>query len=100
MRGRLWGQLLLALRRSGLPDEALAAYARLRAILVDELGTEPCSELRRSHERILRDDSTLLDSSSEAAALFRSMMAGTPSARQRGSGAMTITLVELGTSWT
>jgi DNA-binding SARP family transcriptional activator len=44
-----------ALRRTGRQAEALTAYAALRQRLVDELGVEPGTELRRMHERILRE---------------------------------------------
>ncbi|MGX7824620.1 BTAD domain-containing putative transcriptional regulator [Actinokineospora sp. 24-640] len=58
-RERLWGQLMLALYRCGRQDEALAAYQRMRRVFVDELGIEPGSEARRTHQRILAADPTL-----------------------------------------
>jgi predicted ATPase/DNA-binding SARP family transcriptional activator len=55
LRERLWGQLMLALYRSGRKADALAAYRRLSDILGQELGLEPGPELRLLEERILLD---------------------------------------------
>ncbi|MFD9393239.1 BTAD domain-containing putative transcriptional regulator [Streptomyces sp. NPDC060000] len=49
----LHGQYMLALNRSGRRSEALAAYQRVRATLVRELGLEPSGELRRIQRLIL-----------------------------------------------
>ncbi|MFI9605473.1 BTAD domain-containing putative transcriptional regulator [Streptomyces sp. NPDC052043] len=49
----LHGQYMLALHRSGRRSEALAAYQRVRATLVRELGLEPSAELRRIQRLIL-----------------------------------------------
>lgn len=51
-----WAKLLTALRKAGRTADALAAYQRVRATLVDELGTEPGPELRRIHQSLLSDD--------------------------------------------
>ncbi|MGW0579067.1 tetratricopeptide repeat protein [Streptomyces sp. NPDC002920] len=47
------GELMRALHQDGRTGEALDCYARLRRHLVNELGTEPCSELRLLHQTAL-----------------------------------------------
>ncbi|GAA4800465.1 BTAD domain-containing putative transcriptional regulator [Actinomycetospora chlora] len=59
LRERLWARRMLAEYRAGRVDDALATFARARALLVDELGTEPADELRALHARVLADDPTL-----------------------------------------
>jgi WD40 repeat protein/serine/threonine protein kinase len=59
LRERLWGHLIIALYRSGRQTDALNAYQRLREILADELGVDPSPELKRLHERVLRQDPDL-----------------------------------------
>ena len=41
LRERLWRLLMLALYRGGRQADALAAYQRARAMLVEQLGLEP-----------------------------------------------------------
>jgi DNA-binding SARP family transcriptional activator len=53
-RERLLGQLMLALYRCGRPVDALQTYRQGQRLLRDELGLDPCPELRRL-ERAIRD---------------------------------------------
>ena len=55
-RERLWGQLMVALYRTGCQAEALAAYQRARSILSEELGLEPGGELRRIESAVLNHE--------------------------------------------
>src|SRR5262245_29344999 len=58
-RERRWGQLMIALYRSGRQRDALDAYQQARRALVDELGIEPGPELRRLEAAILDQDPAL-----------------------------------------
>ena len=55
-RERLWGQLMLALYRSGRQADALETFQEARSVLADELGLEPGPELRRLQDAILAHD--------------------------------------------
>ena len=55
-RERLWGQLMLALYRSGRQADALETFQEARAVLADELGLEPGPELRGIQQAILAQD--------------------------------------------
>jgi len=55
-RERLWGQLMLALYRSGRQADALETFQEARHVLANEVGLEPGPELRRLQEAILAHD--------------------------------------------
>jgi DNA-binding SARP family transcriptional activator/DNA polymerase III delta prime subunit len=56
---RFWGQLMLALHRSGRQAEALEAFRQISRLLADELGVGPGERLRTLHQAVLRDDPCL-----------------------------------------
>ena len=55
-RERLWGQLMLALYRSGRQADALEVFQEARRVLSAELALEPGPELRRLQEAVLAHD--------------------------------------------
>jgi WD40 repeat protein/DNA-binding SARP family transcriptional activator len=60
LRERFHGLLMLALYQDGRQGEALATYQQTRAMLVEELGTEPGAALSRVHRQILTGDPALM----------------------------------------
>jgi len=58
-RERAWGQLMLALYRSGRQQEALNAYQEVRRRLRDDLGLEPGRSLRDLERMMLLQERTL-----------------------------------------
>lgn len=68
-RERLWGQLMVALYRSGRQGDASQAFHRARRTLADEVGIDPSPWLSRLHERILVQDPALEADSSSGARL-------------------------------
>ena len=60
LRERLWGQLMIALYRSGRSAEALRRATAYRNLLREELGLEPSPPFRDLETRVLTDDPTLL----------------------------------------
>ena len=59
LRERFYGQLMLALYRSGRQAEALTVYRDGRSFLVDQLGIEPSRALHDLEGAILRQDPSL-----------------------------------------
>lgn len=59
LRQRLFGQLMIALYRSGRQIEALRAFRLIRRRLVNDLGLEPGAELQSIHQAVLRGDTSL-----------------------------------------
>ncbi|HEY7273504.1 MAG TPA: BTAD domain-containing putative transcriptional regulator [Actinoplanes sp.] len=58
-REELWRLLITALYRADRQADALAAYARVRRILADDLGIDPGPGLQTLETRILRQDAAL-----------------------------------------
>lgn len=65
LRERSCGQLMLALYRCGRQVDALNAYSRLRAQLVENLGLEPARELQALQQAILAQDISLSPASAD-----------------------------------
>ena len=55
LRERPQGQLMVALRRSGRPADALAVFERYRRAVASDLGIDPSAALRRLHDDIVTD---------------------------------------------
>ena len=75
-REGLRAQHMLALYRSGRQAEALRAFQRTRAVLVEELGIEPSPLLRQLEEQILVQDPALDLASAADGGFVRSERAG------------------------
>ncbi|ABL79541.1 transcriptional activator domain (plasmid) [Nocardioides sp. JS614] len=59
LREGLWSCLITALYRMGRQADALAAYTRVREMLVDELGVDPGPGLRALEDQILQQSQAL-----------------------------------------
>jgi DNA-binding SARP family transcriptional activator len=64
MNENLCAFLMIALYRSGHVGRSLEAFHRLRSVLTDELGIEPCPRLQRLQSAILAGDPALESASS------------------------------------
>ena len=71
LRERLRVLLVKALYAVGRQADALAAYARARRYLADEVGLEPGPELRAVEAAVLAQDSSLLTAPARFAAAPR-----------------------------
>src|SRR4051812_8858222 len=60
LRESFWALLMLGYYRGGRQVDALDAFARGARVLGEELGINPSLEVTRLHERILRQDPSLL----------------------------------------
>jgi DNA-binding SARP family transcriptional activator len=67
LRERARGQLMLGLYRSGRAADALAAFARFREMLVEELGLDPSPQLQQLADRILNQAAELEPTSAAVA---------------------------------
>ncbi|KOX09987.1 BTAD domain-containing putative transcriptional regulator [Nocardiopsis sp. NRRL B-16309] len=77
---RLIGQLMLTLYREGRAAQALERFEHTRKALGEEMGTDPGTELRDLHLRILNSDPALDAPSPVAAPRLRSDPAAAPAA--------------------
>src|SRR5207253_9300509 len=77
LRERLWGQLMIALYRSGRQSDALGAYKQVREALVEQLGIDPSPELQALENAILGHHESLRHvEDAPAAPLPRELPAG------------------------
>ena len=84
---RLWGQLMLALYRSGSQGASLRACNRLRRHLVEELGVNPSPEICDLEKAILLQDPALawLPADTQTRAVPTSEPRGADRGRGKGS---------------
>jgi DNA-binding SARP family transcriptional activator/tetratricopeptide (TPR) repeat protein len=82
LREHLRALFMLALYESGRQADALAAYQQARQMLIEELGTEPGTELRDLHQRILERGRETRPIAHAAAGRGRSQMIATAAGDQ------------------
>jgi DNA-binding SARP family transcriptional activator len=58
----LHARLMIALYRTGRTSEALGVYRNLHHMLVEEIGVEPCPQLRLVHQAVLAADLSAIES--------------------------------------
>ncbi len=76
LREGLWSSLITALYRAGRQAEALSAYARVRRLLVDELGIEPGEALRDLERQVLQQSLGMAASGTHPVAVPGNIPAG------------------------
>jgi DNA-binding SARP family transcriptional activator len=100
LREQLAGQLILALYRCNRQADALRAYEALRERLAEELGSDPCADLRGLHAAILRGEPVPTPSAEPVAELAEVRPAQLPAsvghftARQRELAALTLAVTQ------
>ena len=82
LRERFHAQLMLSLARAGRRAEALEVYQRVRRALVDELGVEPGTELRRVHAQVIAGDVEPTEAAPSASPASGCRRTGQPVPRQ------------------
>ncbi len=101
LREQRWATFMLALYRSGRQADALRTYQRLRALLGEELGLEPSTELSALEEAILRHSPELdrPDSLAIPSAEVNRAPAGSPKAPAHAEIGASGTAILLFTDW-
>lgn len=77
-RESAYRRLMTARYAAGEQDAALAAYARCRQVLSDELGVDPLPETMRLHERIVRGEPIAVPGTHGSARTHRAFVARDP----------------------